>query len=108
MIKRRIFQIQFVEKIVDTYLYVTSRNEINYNQQGGVTLEELVVFLRNIGPSIMAVIIPFRSSNLVNSIFAETYIKLLNNEGFPIYTLVMFNTAVNLPSNFDGELLISN
>jgi hypothetical protein len=105
----RAFDIQFEHGIVKTFVFLTSRNEIRYrNQPNAVSPEELVTFLNNLDSTIEAVIIPLRSSNPVNGIFAETYIELLNNEGFPINTVVMFNSAVNLPSNVDGELLISN
>jgi hypothetical protein len=105
----RAFDIQFEHGIVKTFVFLTSRNEIRYrNQPNAVSPEELVTFLNNLDSTIEAVIIPLRSSNPVNGIFAETYIELLNNEGFLINTVVMFNTVVNLPSNVDGELLISN
>ncbi len=105
----RAFDIQFEHGIVKTFVFLTSRNEIRYrNQPNAVSPEELVTFLNNLDSTIEAVIIPLRSSNPVNGIFAETYIERLNNEGFLINTIVMFNTVVNLPSNVDGELLISN
>lgn len=105
----RAFDIQFEHGIVKTFVFLTSRNEIRYrNQPNAVSPEELVTFLNNLDSTIEAVIIPLRSSNPVNGIFAETYIEHLNNEGFPINTVVMFNSAVNLPSNVDGELLMSN
>lgn len=105
----RAFDVQFELGIVKTFVFLTSRNEIRYrNQPNAVSPEELVTFLNNLDSTIEAVIIPLRSSNPVNGIYAETYIEHLNNEGFSINTVVMFNSAVNLPSNVDGELLMSN
>lgn len=105
----RAFEIQFEHGIVNTYIFLTSRNEIRYrNQPNAVSPEELVTFLNNLDSTIEAVIIPLRSTNPVNGIFAETYIDVLNNNGFEIDTLVMFNTTVILPGNIDGELLLSN
>ena len=64
--------------------------------------------MNNLDSTIEAVIIPLRSTNAVNGIFAETYIDVLNNNGFVIGTVVMFNTTVILPRNIEGELLTSN
>jgi hypothetical protein len=105
----RAFDIQFEHGIVKTFVFLTSRNEIRYrNQPNAVSPEELVTFLNNLDSTIEAVIIPLRSTNPVNGVFAETYIDFLNNNGFEIGTVVMFNTTVILPRNIEGELLISN
>jgi hypothetical protein len=103
------FDVQFLSRIFKTHVMITSCNEIRYKQfPNGISQEQLIQIIQSLPLSIEVVIIALRSSKPVNGIGAEVYIEHLNQAGYEIMPVVMFNDTIALPTNVQGVVLPSN
>jgi hypothetical protein len=102
------FDIQFQSGVIKTHVMVTSSNEIRYKQfPNGISPDQLLHIIQNLPPSVEAVMIALRSSRPVNGIGAEVYIDRLNQAGYQIMPVIMFNDAIPLPQGVQGITLNS-
>jgi hypothetical protein len=103
------FQIQFSIRVISSHVMVTSCNEINYGEfPNGISPEQLIELINNLPTSVEAVIIALRSSRPVNGILADVYIERLQQAGFQIMPVIMFNDPIPLPQGIQGISLDSN
>lgn len=104
----RTFTLQFEIDRVNTYVMVTSPNEIRSNVfPNGIGIQSLIELLSNLNET--AIILPLRSiSPRFDLPVASEYIQALSNAGFEIAPVIMFNESIALPNGIEGEVLVSN
>jgi hypothetical protein len=88
----------------------TSPNELDsMGFDNGMSPQQLIEYLKNLNEDITAAIIPIRSVNpKFNLSIASVYIQELENAGFEIAEVAMFNEAITLPNGVQGIVLMSN
>ncbi len=101
----RTFDIQFQNEIVKTHVFVVSSNEIVSKKfPKGMDPNQLVNYIKNLGNDVGAVILPLRSIQpALNLPIASEYIQILQDNGFDIAPVAMFNDEISLPKGVVGE-----
>lgn len=104
------FRIQFEGESIQTHVMATSPNELDsMGYTNGMTPQQLIDYINNLNKNETAVILPIRSVNpRFNLPIASEYIQALNNAGFEIAEVAMFNNAFTLPNDVQGTVLMSN
>ena len=102
------FEITYAHTEINSYVMVTSPNEISSNVfPNGIGIHSLIELLSNLNET--AIILPLRSiSPRFDLPVASDYIQALLNAGFEIAPVIMFNEPIALPNGIEGEVLVSN